>query len=92
MPKQLGDKVPESDALNGILRRLDVIISLLAERAPGSDEPRNAYEQSVRLVKAGLRPSEIATITGRHINNVSRDLSQARKKGDLPKRERVEAT
>lgn len=75
----------ETEMLEAITRRLDAIISLLVEHDLGTDKPRQAYDQSVRLAKAGLRPAEIATITGRHPNNISRDLSKARKQGDLPK-------
>jgi len=89
MAKKLEDTSSESEDLNCITRRLDVIISLLVEHAPGTDEPRSAYEQSVRLAKAGFRPVEIAAVTGRHANNVSRDISEARKSGKLPKSVRV---
>jgi hypothetical protein len=34
---------------------------------------------TLRLAQAGLRPIEIAELTGRHANNVSRDLSKLRK-------------
>ena len=90
MAKKQGGTSPESEALDGLARRLDVVISLLVEHAPGTGEPRSAYDQSVRLAKAGLQPVEIAAITGRHRNNINRDISKARKDGDLPKSVLVE--
>ena len=73
------------NSLDAITRRLDVIISLLVEWQPGVEAGRSAQEQAIRLYKAGLRPIEIATITGRHANNISRDVSAARKDGRIPK-------
>jgi DNA-directed RNA polymerase specialized sigma24 family protein len=39
----------------------------------------------IDLSQAGLRPVEIAEMTGRSPNNVNRDISNARKMGRLPK-------
>lgn len=74
-----------SEAMDAIVRRLDAIVSLLVQWDPESEEARSAAEQTIRLRMAGLRPVEIAGITGRHPNNVSRDISVARKDGRLPK-------
>lgn len=78
------EKAPDSD-VGGIIRRMDVIISLLAEWQPAEGRTRSAREQTVRLYRAGLLPNEIAAITGRHASNVSRDISVARKDGRIPK-------
>ena len=79
------DVASAGDALDGISRRLDALLSLLVEWDPTTGESRSAKEQSIRLFRSGLRPIEIANITGRHASNISRDLSQARKDGTLPK-------
>jgi hypothetical protein len=56
-----------------------------AERKPTRKQPPGRQEQlSVLLTQAGLRPIEIARLTGRHPNNISRDISKARKDGRLP--------
>jgi DNA-directed RNA polymerase specialized sigma24 family protein len=80
-------KKGRTQSLNGsaptdaMVRRLDVIIRLLLDWVPSADAPsRSAYDASLLLAKAGLSPTEIASITGRHRNNVSRDLSKARTK------------
>lgn len=76
--KARDDEITITEAL---VRRLDVIIRALLERVPPAEgASRSAYDQSLFLAKAGLSPTEIAGITGRHRNNVSRDLSTARKK------------
>jgi len=71
---------------NAVVRRLDVLIALIVEWRPNSEmSQRSAVEQTIRLRKAGLRPVEIARITGRAVTNITRDISAARKKGLLPK-------
>ena len=78
------DRIPQGD-VRALTRRLDVIISLLAEWQPAEGHKRSAREQTIRLYLAGLQPVEIAAITGRHASNVGRDLSAARKEGRIPK-------
>jgi hypothetical protein len=81
-----------------ILARINGLIFLLAEGLPRpvpepdatnrkgkKSKPLSKSEElAVRLSQAGLRPIEIAGYTGRHPNNISRDLSKARKQGRLP--------
>ncbi len=74
------------EADKAILRRLDALIGLIVEWRPNSEmSQRSAEEQTIKLRKAGLRPVEIARITGRALTNITRDISAARKKGKLPK-------
>jgi hypothetical protein len=69
-----------------VVRRLDALIALLVEWRPASEaSQRSAEDQTIKLRKAGLRPVEIAHITGRALSNITRDISNARKKGRLPK-------
>lgn len=69
-----------------VVRRLDALIGLIVEWRPSSEiSQRSAEEQTIKLRKSGLRPVEIARITGRALSNVTRDISVARKKGKLPK-------
>jgi len=71
---------------NSIVRRLDALIALIVEWRPTSEmSQRSAEEQTIKLRKVGLRPVEIARITGRAVSNITRDISAARKKGKLPK-------
>ena len=79
-----GDPISHSE-VRALTRRLDVIISLLAEWQPAEGRKRSAREQTIRLYLAGLQPVEIAAITGRHASNVGRDVSAARKEGRIPK-------
>lgn len=83
-----------------ILRRLNGLIFLIAESLPQpvpanadlsgakrgrKKKPLGKQEQlTLRLSQGGLRPIEIAELTRRHANNVSRDLSKARKAGRIP--------
>lgn len=89
---------PRSDLQADILARLNGLIFLLADtlpRLPETDPPGSkqkkrkppgrSEELAVRLAQAGLRPVEIAGFTGRHQNNINRDLSKARKQGRLPR-------
>lgn len=91
MPKDRKEKeatdgeLGPQNKLDAVTRRLDVIINLLAEWQPQEGATRSAREQTIRLYKAGLRPVEIASITGRHANNIHRDISMARKDGRIPK-------
>jgi hypothetical protein len=74
------------DSQDAMLRRLDALIALIVEWRPSSEmSQRTAEEQTIKLRKSGLRPVEIARITGRAMSNVTRDISAARKKGKLPK-------
>jgi hypothetical protein len=75
-------ETPFNDA---IIRRLDAIISLLVEWQPDEESIRKVEDQTIRLAKVGLRPVEIAGITGRAPNNVSKNIAQARRDGRLPK-------
>ena len=80
-----------------ILTRLNGLIFLVADTFPRPPEPESASKRkkpkpagrsedlAVRLAQAGLRPIEIAGLTGRHQNNINRDLSKARKEGRLPR-------
>jgi hypothetical protein len=82
-----------------ILARINGLIFLLADALPRpvpdpdttnrndkKTKPLGKSEElAVRLSQAGLRPIEIAAYTGRHPNNISRDLSKARKQGRLPR-------
>lgn len=81
----LDGEIGPQNNLEAVTRRLDVIINLLAEWQPQDGMTRTAREQTIRLYKAGLRPVEIASITGRHANNIHRDISMARKDGRIPK-------
>ena len=89
-----------SDSQRDILTRLNGLIFLVADTFPRPPEPESTSKQknkkkskppgrsedlAVRLAQAGLRPIEIAGLTGRHQNNVNRDLSKARKQGRLPR-------
>ena len=74
-----------SSSTDDIIRRLDAIIALLVEWQPDDDRTRKVEEQTIRLARAGLRPIEIAAITGRAPNNVSKNIAQARKDRRLPK-------
>jgi DNA-directed RNA polymerase specialized sigma24 family protein len=47
--------------------------------------PARQEQLVIDLAQAGLRPMDIAKMTGRHRNNVSRDISKARKLGWLPR-------
>lgn len=87
-----------SDPQRELLTRLNGLIFLVADTFPRPLEPESpkakgkkakppgrSEDLAVRLAQAGLRPIEIAGLTGRHQNNINRDLSKARKKGRLPK-------
>jgi transposase len=69
------------------VRRLDAILGLLVQGGLTPGQKRTAESQTILLYKVGLRPFEIAKITGRHANNVRRDIAEARKSGLLPKRD-----
>ena len=88
-----------SELIAEILARLNGLIFLLADSVPRPTSDTEARpgkkgkkvrplgkqeELSIRLAQAGLRPIEIAAFTGRVANNISRDLSKARKQGRLP--------
>ena len=81
-PESPSNSRQEQDAL---LKRLDVIISLLVEWNPTTNSERSAFEQTVRLARVGLETGEVARIMGRQGSNVSRDISKARKEGLLPR-------
>ena len=88
-----------SDPQRELLTRLNGLIFLVADTFPRPLEPETASKKkgkkakvpgrsedlAVRLAQAGLRPIEIAALTGRHQNNINRDLSKARKQGRLPR-------
>jgi len=76
---------PVASTEERITRRLDAIISLLVERQPAEDNLRKVEDQTIRLARVGLRPVEIAAITGRASNNVTKNIAQARKDGRLTK-------
>ena len=82
--KKRGTTAPAETELSQIRRRLDAILSVLVEFKPTESAIRSSYDQSIKLRKAGLRPTEIAALTGRAESNINRDLSLARKNGDLP--------
>ena len=73
------------EALEALVRRFDIIIGLLVEGPPDPSTADSAEEKSIRLARIGMRPVEIARLTGRHESNVNRDLSKARKAGRLPR-------
>jgi hypothetical protein len=73
------------EGIEALVRRFDLIIGLLVEGPPEPGTEHNAEETSIRLARIGMRPVEIARLTGRHESNVNRDLSRARKDGRLPK-------
>jgi hypothetical protein len=73
------------EAVSELIRRFDLIIGLLVEGPPGPEADKGAEAKTVRLARIGMRPIEIARLTGRHESNVNRDLSKARKDGRLPK-------
>ena len=75
-----------TDSEDAVIRRLDAILGLLVQWQPAEGAKRSAEEQTISLARAGLRPVEIARITGRVENNISRDISNARKAGRLRKR------
>jgi DNA-directed RNA polymerase specialized sigma24 family protein len=50
--------------------------------------PAKQEQLSILLTKGGLRPIEIADLTGRADSNVNRDLSRARKDGRLSRASR----
>jgi hypothetical protein len=75
----------ETSQTDAIIRKLDAIISLLVEWQPDEDSIRKVEDQTIRLAKVGLRPVEIAAITGRAPNNVSKNITQARRDGRLPR-------
>lgn len=85
MPRTKTRAAVEASPTDAIIRRLDAIISLLVEWLPQEDAARKVEDQTIRLAKVGLRPVEIAEITGRAPNNVSKNIAQARKNGLLPK-------
>jgi hypothetical protein len=70
---------------DALVKRMDVLIGLLVEYDSVKKVNRSAEDQHVRLARAGLRPVEIARITGRAPSNIRRDISKARKDGRLPK-------
>jgi hypothetical protein len=76
----------ENQSMGELIRRLDAILAILAQWQPSDSLRRSVEEQAVTLVRAGLRPVEVARITGRHQNNINRDVSKARREGRLPKR------
>lgn len=71
--------------IEALVRRFDLIIGLLIDGPPHPEAENSAEEKTVRLARIGMRPVEIARLTGRHEGNVNRDLSKARKDGRLPK-------
>lgn len=85
MAKALDADPGSHSEIRELMRRIDVIISLLAEWQPVEGRKRSARDQTIRLYLAGLQPVEIAAITGRHASNVGRDISAARKEGRIPK-------
>lgn len=77
------------EGLEALVRRFDIIIGLLVEGPPDPATADNAESKSIRLARIGMRPVEIARLTGRHESNINRDLSKARKDGRLPKSSEV---
>jgi len=73
------------EGIEALIRRFDLIIGLLIEGPPDPEAGNSAEEKTLRLARIGMRPIEIARLTGRHESNVNRDLSKARKDGRLPK-------
>ena len=73
------------EGISELVRRFDLIIGLLVEGPPDPETDKGAEAKTIRLARIGMRPIEIARLTGRHENNVSRDISKARKDGRLPK-------
>ena len=61
-----------------VVRRLDAIISLLAQ-----DERRTVRQSILALSNAGLRPVEIARILGKEQATIRGELSRARTKRKL---------
>lgn len=73
------------EGIRALVRRFDLIIGLLVEGPSDPEVDNSAEGKTVRLARIGMRPIEIARLTGRHESNVNRDLSKARKDGRLPK-------
>ncbi len=88
MPRKQQAEVVSSDNGSGaIVRRLDALLGLVAEweLTDSGVVRRGAEAQTIRLSRAGMRPVEIATITGRALSNITRDISRARKRKLLPR-------
>jgi DNA-binding CsgD family transcriptional regulator len=67
-----------------LLRRLDVLISLLLE-APKADARMNMTQKIVRLKELGLSPAEIAHILDRTVNYVTGALSMRKRRAKKSK-------
>ena len=73
------------EGIKALIRRFDLIIGLLVDGPPDPETEKSAEGKTIRLARIGMRPIEIARLTGRDERNVSRDLSKARKQGKLPR-------
>jgi len=66
------------EKLDQILRRLDLIVSLMLEG--GSEGDVRLEDKIVRLHGLGLSPAEISRILHKPINQITSTLSRQRKK------------
>lgn len=65
----------ETDLLQRILRRLEVLIALQLEPS-GGDKPTRLAFKIRRLAELGVAPSEIASIVGKSTNYITATLSR----------------
>jgi len=80
-PGGRGEKVA---TLDDVMQRLDAILLMLLEAIPNRDgSKRTSEDVAVHLSRSGLRPMQIARLTGRHAKNISRDISRSKKTGRL---------
>jgi len=81
----LSENTAELVELRRIIKRLDVLISMMLMSAEPSDEVATARKVEI-LNAAGLRASEIAQILGISPTHVSVELSRLRKKSAKKKK------
>ncbi|NWG37051.1 hypothetical protein [Nitrososphaera sp.] len=81
----MSENTAELVELRRIIKRLDVLISMMLMSAEPSDEVATARKVEI-LNAAGLRASEIAQILGISPTHVSVELSRLRKKSAKKKK------
>jgi hypothetical protein len=84
-PRKRSAAQPASTENSAVTRRLDALLALLVQWLPPVALRRSVEDQSITLARLGLRPTEIANLTGRQRNNISRDISKGRKAKRLPR-------
>lgn len=64
---------------NGLIKRLDVVISIMLNMVTVGNRPLNMRQKILFLKDLGLRPIEIAKMLGRSVNYVTKEISTSTK-------------